>query len=81
LQDLSPQRHLHNITTPVTLMCGENESPEFKRQARDFAQGLSDRGADLTFRWGADLNHFEMLETFAHPKGLMSQYVQALMQG
>ena len=81
LQDLSPQRHLHHITMPVTLMCGENESPEFKRQARDFAQGLSDRGADLTFRWGADLNHFEMLETFAHPKGLMSQYVQALMQG
>ena len=81
LQDLSPQRHLHNVTMPVVLMCGEGESPEFKRQAMEFAQGLSDLGADLSFRWGAGLNHFEMLETFANPKGLMSQSLQALMQG
>lgn len=81
LQDLSPQRHLHHITMPVTLMCGEQESPEFKRQAREFAQALSERGADLTFRWGANLNHFEILETFSHPQGLMAQYVQNMIQG
>ena len=81
LQDLSPQRHLHNFTMPVVLMCGEQESPEFKRQAREFAQGLSDRGTDLSFRWGAGLNHFEMLETFAHFKGLMALALQAQMQG
>ncbi len=76
LQDLSPQRHLHNFTMPLALICGEGESPEFKRQAREFAQCLSDQGADVRFRWGAGLNHFEILETFAHPQGVMAQALQ-----
>ncbi len=80
LQDLSPQRHLHNFTMPVSLMCGEDESPEFKRQAREFAQALSDHGADLSFRWGAGLNHFEILETFAHPQGVMAQALLEQLQ-
>ena len=76
LQDLSPQRHLQNFTMPLALMCGEDESPEFKRQAREFTQCLSDQGADVRFSWGAGLNHFEILETFAHPEGLMAQALQ-----
>jgi arylformamidase len=76
LQDLSPQRHLHTFTMPVSLLCGDQESPEFKRQAREFAQGLFEAGADLNFRWGAGLNHFEILETFAHPEGVMAQALQ-----
>lgn len=80
LQALSPQRHLHAFTMPVVLLCGEQESPEFKRQAVQFAQALSDRHTDLTLHWGAGLNHFEMLETFSQADGVMSQALQDLME-
>ncbi len=80
LQDLSPMRRLHNFTMPVSVACGEFESPEFKRQAKEFAQGLSDHKADLRFYWGEALNHFEMLETFSQSDGVMAQALVELMQ-
>jgi arylformamidase len=80
LQALSPQRHLGAFTMPVVLLCGDQESPEFKRQALEFAQALTDRCTDLSLHWGVGLNHFEMLETFAQPDGVMSQALQNLMQ-
>jgi arylformamidase len=80
LQDLSPQRHLPHFNMPITLLCGEQESPEFKRQALEFAQSLSDRNAHLQLVWGQGLNHFEMLKSFATPDGVMSQALIALMQ-
>jgi len=80
LQDLSPQRHLHHFNMPLALLCGEQESPEFKRQAREFAQSLSDRQANLHFFWGQDLNHFEMLQSFATPDGVMAKALLELMQ-
>ena len=80
LHALSPARHLYAFTMPVVLLCGDQESPEFKRQAREFAQALSGLCADLTFHWGVGLNHFEMLETFSEPDGAMSQALQDLMQ-
>lgn len=81
VRTLSPQRNLRKFTMPVTVMCGDKESPEFKRQAREFAKALSAQEAQLSFRWGAGLNHFEMLETFAQADGLMAQALQELMQG
>ena len=80
LQDLSPQRHLKHFKMPITLLCGDQESPEFKRQALEFAQSLSDENPRLQFLWGQGLNHFEMLQSFANPDGLMSQALLALMQ-
>ncbi len=80
LQALSPLRHLDAFTMPVALLCGDQESPEFKRQALEFAQALSDRHTDLTLHWGAGLNHFEMLETFSQPDGAMPQALQDLMR-
>ena len=80
LQDLSPQRHLYHFRMPIALLCGEQESPEFKRQALAFAESLSDRDAHLNVIWGEGLNHFEMLKSFAEPDGVMSQALLALMQ-
>ena len=80
LQDLSPHRHLHQFNMPIALLCGEQESPEFKRQALEFAKCLSDRDAHLHFFWGRGLNHFEMLKSFASPDGVMSQALVKLMQ-
>lgn len=80
LQALSPLRHMDAFTMPVALLCGDQESPEFKRQALEFAQALSDRHTDVTLHWGAGLNHFEMLETFSQADGVMPQALQNLMQ-
>ena len=81
LQDLSPQRHLHHFNMPIALLCGDQESPEFKRQALEFAKSLSDRDAHLRCFWGQGLNHFEMLKSFANPDGVMSKALLELMQG
>ena len=81
LQDLSPQRHVQHFTMPIALLCGEQESPEFKRQALEFAQVLSHKDEPLRVIWGPGLNHFEMLQSFATPDGVMSQALLALMQG
>lgn len=80
LQDLSPQRHLQHFNMPIALLCGEQESPEFKRQALEFAQSLSDRHGSLQLFWGQGLNHFEMLKSFASLDGLMSKALIELMQ-
>jgi arylformamidase len=80
LQDLSPQRHVHRFKMPIALLCGEQESPEFKRQAQEFAQALSHKDAPLRVIWGQGLNHFEILKSFANPDGVMSQALLALMQ-
>jgi arylformamidase len=80
LQALSPQRHLHRFNMPIALLCGEQESPEFKRQALEFAKSLSVNNAQLELIWGQGLNHFEMLQSFASPDGFMSQVLIKLMQ-
>ncbi len=80
LEDLSPQRHLQHLKMPTALLCGEQESPEFKRQALEFSQSLLDKHADLHFSWGQGLNHFEMLQSFASPDGVMSKALLHLMQ-
>jgi arylformamidase len=80
LEDLSPQRHLQQLKMPIALLCGEQESPEFKRQALEFSQSLLEKHADMQFSWGQGLNHFEMLQSFASPDGVMSKALLALMQ-
>ncbi|MDO9215987.1 MAG: alpha/beta hydrolase, partial [Lacisediminimonas sp.] len=40
-QVMSSQRHLHRIVTPAIVVHGTEESPEFQRQSREFAQALA----------------------------------------
>jgi arylformamidase len=80
LQALSPQRHLQQFNMPIALLCGDQESPEFKRQAQEFVQSFSDRKASISLTWGQNLNHFEMLKSFASPEGVMSKALLELMQ-
>lgn len=71
---LSPQRHLDKIACPITLAYGDGESPEFKRQARDFAAAMKAKvshRAELIECKG--LNHFEIIETLAQPDGLLGK--------
>jgi arylformamidase len=65
--ELSPARHLDYLHCPVAVAYGDKETPEFQRQARDFAVQLKAIGKlyDLVLCKG--LNHFEVGSSLADP--------------
>jgi arylformamidase len=77
---LSTQRHLARITTPLVLAHGTSETPEFQRQTRDFAAALKAANKPVQYLVNENYNHFEMMETFASPYGLMGRAVLEQMQ-
>ena len=77
---LSPRRHLDNLTVPVIVAHGTFETPEFQRQARDFAAAVKAAGKPVQLLVGEGYNHFEMYETLANPYGLLGRAVLEQMQ-
>ncbi|MFA7679627.1 MAG: alpha/beta hydrolase [Pigmentiphaga sp.] len=69
-EQLSPQRHLDRLTTPLELVCGTHETPEFSRQTRAFAEAVRQSGRPVGFTEAEGYNHFEILETLANPFGI-----------
>ena len=74
-QALSPQRHLDRLNAPVIIAYGTLETPEFQRQSRDFAEAVKAAGKPVRLLVGEGYNHFEILETFANPYGLLGRAV------
>jgi arylformamidase len=72
-QELSALRHLERIACPLIVGYGTYETPEFQRQARDFAAALQAAGKPVRLLVGEGYNHFEMLETLANPYGLLGR--------
>ena len=79
-QALSSQRHLDRLNAPLALAYGTLETPEFQRQARDFAAAVKAVGRPVKFLVGESYNHFEMLETLATPYGLLGRAQLELMK-
>lgn len=77
---LSTQRHLARINTPLVLAHGTYETPEFQRQTRDFAAALKAANKPVRYLVNENYNHFEMMETFASPYGLLGRAVLEQMQ-
>ena len=75
---LSAQRHLDRIRCPVVVAYGTYETPEFQRQARDFADALAKAGKDVRLLVGVGCNHFELPETLASPFGLLGRAALSL---
>ncbi|MDX3895501.1 alpha/beta hydrolase [Pusillimonas sp.] len=69
-QALSPQRHLDKLNTPVVLVYGDQETPEFMRQSKDFAAAAEKAGKSVQLIEGKGYNHFEIAETLANPFGI-----------
>ncbi|HUH87821.1 MAG TPA: alpha/beta hydrolase [Pusillimonas sp.] len=67
---LSPQRHLDQLNTPLILVYGDLETPEFIRQSKDFAAAVEKAGKQVELIEGAGYNHFEIAETLANPYGI-----------
>jgi arylformamidase len=72
---LSPQRHLHLLNAPVIVGHGTLETPEFQRQARDFAAAVKAAGKPVQLLVGQHYNHGELPETIASPYGLLGRAV------
>jgi arylformamidase len=78
-QQLSAQRHIDRIHTPLTLTYGTEESPEFQRQARDFYAAVEAAGKPARLLVGQAYNHFEIQETLGNPYGVMGRAALAMM--
>jgi arylformamidase len=78
-QELSAIRHLDQLVTPLNISYGTYETPEFQRQARDFAAAVKGAGKPVELLVGEAYNHFEMLETLANPYGLLGRAALAQM--
>jgi arylformamidase len=72
-QELSAIRHLDKLAAPLNVSYGTYETPEFQRQARDFAAAVKAAGKPVELLVGEAYNHFEMLETLANPYGLLGR--------
>ena len=79
-QALSPQRHLQHLSVPLIVACAALESPEFQRQARDFAHAAQAIGKSAQLLMLDGLNHFEVIETLASPDGLLGRAMLAQMK-
>jgi arylformamidase len=79
-QQLSAQRHLDGLQTPLILAHGTCETPEFQRQSRDFAAAVKARGLPVELIVGEGYNHFELLETLANPYGLLGRAMLSQMR-
>jgi arylformamidase len=72
-QELSTQRHLDKLNTPIIVAHGTLESPEFQRQTREFAAAVKTAGKPVQFIVAEGYNHFELPETFGNPYGLLGR--------
>jgi arylformamidase len=66
-QQLSAFRHIDKIHTPLVLGVGSLETPEFQRQARDFAAALQAVGKPVKLVVATGYNHYEVGETIGNP--------------
>ena len=78
-EQLSPQRHIDRIHTPLTLAVGSLETPEFQRQARDFATALEAAGKPVRLIIAKGYNHYEVGETIGNPYAVLGRAAMDMM--
>jgi len=76
---LSPVTQPQSFTMPTIVAYGTAESPEFQRQAREFAAVLQAAGQPVTLVDGEAYNHFEIIETLGSPEGVLGRAIHTLM--
>jgi len=77
---LSPQRHLDKLCAPLIVAYGTYETPEFQRQARDFAAAVRAAGKPVELLVGENYSHLELPETLCSPYGLLGAAVLEQMR-
>jgi arylformamidase len=79
-EQLSSIRHLDRLNCPLIVAHGTFETPEFQRQARDFAAAVKAAGKPVTLLVGEGYNHFEMTEMIGNPLSLLGSAVLEQMK-
>jgi arylformamidase len=79
VEELSPQRHIDRLSTPLIVAYASLDTPEFQRQSREFAAAVKTAGKPVELIRGEDYNHFEFIETLANPHGILGGAVLAQM--
>jgi len=79
VEALSPLRHLDRLRAPVVVAYGTCETPEFRRQNREFAAAVAAAGKSVRLLVGEHYNHFELPETLANSYGLLGRAALELM--
>lgn len=78
-QQLSPQRHIDKIHTPLVLAVGSLETPEFQRQARDFAAAIEAARKRVKLIVAMGYNHYEVGETLGNPYAVLGRAATDMM--
>lgn len=78
---LSPPRQADRIGCPVWVLWGEKETPEFIRQANDFAAALAKAGRLAGGGLVPGLNHFEICGAMAAPSNPVHHAVMDALAG
>lgn len=79
VQKLSAQRHIDKLNAPLIVAYGTNETPEFQRQSRDFAAAVEAVGKPVELVVAEGYNHFEIMESFTSPYGIVGHALLAQM--
>jgi arylformamidase len=77
---LSAVRHIDKIHTPLVLAVGSLETPEFQRQAREFAAGLTAAGKSVQLIVATGYNHYEVGETIGNPYAVLGRAAMGMMK-
>ncbi len=73
VEALSSLRHINLLNCPIVVSYGDQESPEFQRQNRDFAAAVEKAGKPVILQVGKGLNHFEIAETLGNPYSMLGR--------
>jgi len=79
VEELSPIRHLDRLVAPLIVSYGTYETPEFIRQAREFAAAVRDAGKLRELIVGENYSHLDLPETLCNPYGLLGAAVLRTM--
>lgn len=70
-EKLSAQRHLDRLVAPLVLVHGTHETPEFKRQTRDFLAAVQAMNKPVKFLLAEGYNHFDLQEMASNPYSVL----------
>jgi arylformamidase len=79
VEALSPIRHLDRLGAPVVVSFGTYETPEFIRQAKEFAAAVRDAGKLRELVVAENYSHLDLPETLCNPYGLLGDAVLKMM--
>ncbi len=78
-QTMSPLRHLGQLVCPQTVVYGTLETPEFERQAQDYAAAVQAAGKPVKLVAAPSHHHQDVWESLGNPYGVAGRAALELM--